>query len=61
LEHFGKEANLPVRSDSDVLCTTEYSRILPLENGEVSAFRKVTCNTGSKQHWFQKFAVSMKA
>ncbi|KAM9386689.1 laminin subunit alpha-3 [Phaethornis superciliosus] len=35
LEHFGKEANLPVRSDSDVLCTTEYSRILPLENGEI--------------------------
>uniref|UniRef100_A0A8C5TBM3 Laminin subunit alpha 3 n=1 Tax=Malurus cyaneus samueli TaxID=2593467 RepID=A0A8C5TBM3_9PASS len=35
LERFGKEANLPVRRDSDVLCTTEYSRILPLENGEV--------------------------
>ncbi|XP_009989305.1 PREDICTED: laminin subunit alpha-3, partial [Tauraco erythrolophus] len=35
LERFGKEANLPVRSDSDVLCTTEYSRILPLENGEI--------------------------
>ncbi|KFQ07236.1 Laminin subunit alpha-3, partial [Haliaeetus albicilla] len=35
LEHFGKEANLPVRRDSDVLCTTEYSRILPLENGEI--------------------------
>ncbi|XP_064511147.1 laminin subunit alpha-3 isoform X2 [Pseudopipra pipra] len=35
LERFGKEANLPVRRDNDVLCTTEYSRILPLENGEV--------------------------
>ncbi|XP_075350602.1 laminin subunit alpha-3 [Mycteria americana] len=35
LEHFRKEANLPVRRDSDVLCTTEYSRILPLENGEI--------------------------
>ncbi|XP_054036118.1 laminin subunit alpha-3 [Dryobates pubescens] len=35
LELFGKEANLPVRRDNDVLCTTEYSRILPLENGEV--------------------------
>uniref|UniRef100_A0A8C6JDP0 Uncharacterized protein n=1 Tax=Melopsittacus undulatus TaxID=13146 RepID=A0A8C6JDP0_MELUD len=35
LQHFGKEANLPVRSDSDVLCTTDYSRILPLENGEI--------------------------
>uniref|UniRef100_A0A8C8EC97 Laminin subunit alpha 3 n=1 Tax=Otus sunia TaxID=257818 RepID=A0A8C8EC97_9STRI len=35
LERFGKEADLPVRRDSDVLCTTEYSRILPLENGEI--------------------------
>ncbi|XP_064298928.1 laminin subunit alpha-3 [Phalacrocorax carbo] len=35
LERFGKEANLPVRRDSDVVCTTEYSRILPLENGEI--------------------------
>ncbi|XP_071660282.1 laminin subunit alpha-3 isoform X2 [Patagioenas fasciata] len=35
LERFGKEANLPVRRDGDVLCTTEYSRILPLENGEI--------------------------
>ncbi|KFO11861.1 Laminin subunit alpha-3, partial [Balearica regulorum gibbericeps] len=35
LERFRKEANIPVRSDSDVLCTTEYSRILPLENGEI--------------------------
>uniref|UniRef100_A0A8C3XYJ3 Laminin subunit alpha 3 n=1 Tax=Catharus ustulatus TaxID=91951 RepID=A0A8C3XYJ3_CATUS len=35
LERFGKEANVPVRGDSDVLCTTEYSRILPLENGEI--------------------------
>ncbi|KFO77914.1 Laminin subunit alpha-3, partial [Cuculus canorus] len=35
LERFGKEANLPVRTDSDILCTTEYSRILPLENGEI--------------------------
>ncbi|XP_010119438.1 PREDICTED: laminin subunit alpha-3, partial [Chlamydotis macqueenii] len=35
LERFRKEANLPVRRDNDVLCTTEYSRILPLENGEI--------------------------
>ncbi|KAM8811022.1 laminin subunit alpha-3 [Eudromia elegans] len=35
LERFGKEANVPVRWDDDVLCTTEYSRIVPLENGEI--------------------------
>nr|XP_051707297.1 laminin subunit alpha-3 isoform X2 [Oryctolagus cuniculus] len=35
LEQFGKEANTAVTRDDDVLCTTEYSRIVPLENGEV--------------------------
>ncbi|XP_047936003.2 laminin subunit alpha-3 isoform X1 [Anser cygnoides] len=35
LERFGKEANVPVRRDNDVICTTEYSRIVPLENGEI--------------------------
>ncbi|XP_015276228.1 PREDICTED: laminin subunit alpha-3 [Gekko japonicus] len=34
-EHFGKEANVRVRKDDDVICTTEYSRIVPLENGEI--------------------------
>lgn len=36
-ERFGKEANARVRKDDDVICTTEYSRIVPLENGEVSS------------------------
>ncbi|KYO48268.1 laminin subunit alpha-2 isoform B [Alligator mississippiensis] len=35
LERFGKEANAPIRRDDDVLCTMEYSRIVPLENGEI--------------------------
>ncbi|XP_042095481.1 laminin subunit alpha-3 isoform X1 [Ovis aries] len=35
LEQFGQEANRAVTQDDDVLCTTEYSRIVPLENGEV--------------------------
>ncbi|OXB56392.1 hypothetical protein ASZ78_004925, partial [Callipepla squamata] len=34
LGRFGKEANVPVRRNGDVICTTEYSRIVPLENGE---------------------------
>ncbi|XP_042299302.1 laminin subunit alpha-3-like [Sceloporus undulatus] len=34
-ERFGKEANVRVREDDDVICTTEYSRIVPLENGEI--------------------------
>uniref|UniRef100_A0A2K6FCC1 Laminin subunit alpha 3 n=1 Tax=Propithecus coquereli TaxID=379532 RepID=A0A2K6FCC1_PROCO len=35
LEQFGKEANMAITADDDVLCVTEYSRIVPLENGEV--------------------------
>ena len=38
LEQFGQEANRAITQDDDVLCTTEYSRIVPLENGEVSSF-----------------------
>ncbi|XP_054393689.2 laminin subunit alpha-3 isoform X3 [Pongo abelii] len=35
LKEFGREANMAVTRDDDVLCVTEYSRIVPLENGEV--------------------------
>ncbi|XP_073926279.1 laminin subunit alpha-3 isoform X3 [Castor canadensis] len=35
LEQFGQEANMAITRDDDVLCITEYSRIVPLENGEV--------------------------
>ncbi|XP_023597830.1 laminin subunit alpha-3 isoform X2 [Trichechus manatus latirostris] len=35
LEQFGQEANRAITRDDDVLCITEYSRIVPLENGEV--------------------------
>ncbi|TNN66292.1 Laminin subunit alpha-3 [Liparis tanakae] len=32
---FGKQPNARVEHDDDQLCTTEYSRIVPLENGEI--------------------------
>uniref|UniRef100_A0A8D0LAX1 Laminin subunit alpha 3 n=1 Tax=Sphenodon punctatus TaxID=8508 RepID=A0A8D0LAX1_SPHPU len=35
LERFGKEAGVPIRRDDDVICTIDYSRIVPLENGEI--------------------------
>ncbi|EMP38380.1 Laminin subunit alpha-3 [Chelonia mydas] len=35
LEHFGKKVSARIRRDDDVICTTEYSRIVPLENGEI--------------------------
>uniref|UniRef100_A0A6J0SY58 Laminin subunit alpha-3 n=1 Tax=Pogona vitticeps TaxID=103695 RepID=A0A6J0SY58_9SAUR len=34
-ERFRKEPNVRVTKDDDVICTTEYSRIIPLENGEI--------------------------
>lgn len=32
---------MAVTRDDDVLCVTEYSRIVPLENGEVSRFGRL--------------------
>ncbi|XP_044224545.1 laminin subunit alpha-3-like isoform X2 [Thunnus albacares] len=35
IERFGKQPNARAVNDDDQLCTTEYSRIVPLENGEI--------------------------
>lgn len=35
LERFGPRTLDRITQDDDVICTTEYSRIVPLENGEV--------------------------
>ncbi|CDR01051.1 unnamed protein product [Oncorhynchus mykiss] len=35
IELFGQRTIERINSDNDVICTTEYSRIVPLENGEV--------------------------
>ncbi|XP_062413741.1 laminin subunit alpha-3-like isoform X1 [Pungitius pungitius] len=35
IERFGKQPNARIVHDDDQLCTTEYSRIVPLENGEI--------------------------
>ncbi|XP_056377714.1 laminin subunit alpha-3 isoform X2 [Hyla sarda] len=47
LHHFGKDAKQPITRDDDVICTTEYSRIVPLENGEV-VVRLVSGRPGAK-------------
>ncbi|SPP85142.1 laminin subunit alpha [Drosophila guanche] len=33
--YFGKDTYKPISRDDDVICTTEYSKIVPLENGEI--------------------------
>ncbi|XP_059201052.1 laminin subunit alpha-3-like [Centropristis striata] len=35
IEMFGKQPNARIVHDDDQLCTTDYSRIVPLENGEI--------------------------
>ncbi|XP_045908367.1 laminin subunit alpha-3-like isoform X2 [Micropterus dolomieu] len=35
IEKFGKQPNARIFKDDDQICTTEYSRIVPLENGEI--------------------------
>ncbi len=35
IERFGQRTTKRIIHDSDIICTTEYSRIVPLENGEV--------------------------
>ncbi|XP_037538133.1 laminin subunit alpha-3 [Nematolebias whitei] len=35
IERFGKHPNVRIIKDDDQICTTEYSRIIPLENGEI--------------------------
>ncbi|CAL8319798.1 unnamed protein product [Arctogadus glacialis] len=35
VERFGKQPNRRVEHDGDQICTTEYSKIPPLENGEI--------------------------
>lgn len=34
--HFGKESLNPITRDDSVICNTEYSKIVPLEGGEVN-------------------------
>lgn len=41
VEQFGQEANMAITQDDQVLCVTEYSRIVPLENGEVNSFGRL--------------------
>ncbi|XP_031700147.1 laminin subunit alpha-5 isoform X2 [Anarrhichthys ocellatus] len=35
IERFGQETIERINNDNDIVCTTEYSRIVPLENGEI--------------------------
>lgn len=36
---FGRESLQPITRDDSVICTTEYSKVVPLEGGEVSIIK----------------------
>lgn len=39
--YFGKESLQPITKDDSVICNTEYSKIVPLEGGEVNFVTKL--------------------
>lgn len=60
IEKFGKQPNARVIHDDDQLCTTEYSRIVPLENGEVKTSYSSCCIVLAikKQFLWNKYVLS---
>lgn len=36
--YFGKGISSVIRSDDDVICTTRFSKVVPLEGGEVRSY-----------------------
>ncbi|KAM6919501.1 laminin subunit alpha-3-like [Lycodopsis pacificus] len=51
IETFGKQPNVRIVHDDDQVCTTEYSRIVPLENGEI-VVSLINGRPGSKNFTF---------
>jgi laminin alpha 3/5 len=48
--HFGKDSLKPITKDDDVVCTTDYSKIVPLENGEIPVM--LLANRPSANNYF---------
>ncbi|XP_050301015.1 laminin subunit alpha [Anthonomus grandis grandis] len=49
-KHFGKESLQPITRDDSVICTTEFSKIVPLEGGEIPI--SLLKNRPSALHYF---------
>ncbi|XP_050541070.1 laminin subunit alpha [Daktulosphaira vitifoliae] len=52
---FGKDSIKPISSDDSVTCETAFSKIVPLENGEI--FVKLLANRPSANNFFNSFAL----
>ncbi|XP_015602424.1 laminin subunit alpha [Cephus cinctus] len=50
LTYFGVDSNTPITRDDSVICTTEYSKIVPLEGGEIPI--SILNNRPSAKHYF---------
>ncbi|KAJ8668735.1 hypothetical protein QAD02_010398 [Eretmocerus hayati] len=50
VSHFGIRSHTPITRDDTVICTTEYSKIVPLEGGEIPI--SILNNRPSAKHYF---------
>ncbi|XP_051171945.1 laminin subunit alpha [Leptopilina boulardi] len=50
LTYFGVDSHTPITRDDSVICTTEYSKIVPLEGGEIPI--SILNNRPSAKHYF---------
>lgn len=50
LTYFGVDSHKPITRDDSVICTTEYSKIVPLEGGEIPI--SILNNRPSAKHYF---------
>ena len=48
--YFGVDSHTPITRDDSVICTTEYSKIVPLEGGEIPI--SILNNRPSAKHYF---------
>lgn len=57
-ELFGPDSNAPILNDDDVICSTAYSQIVPLENGQIFirlVKNRPSSNNFSHSHLLQQF------
>ncbi|KAH0550044.1 laminin subunit alpha [Cotesia glomerata] len=50
ITYFGVDSRMPISRDDSVICTTEYSKIVPLEGGEIPI--SILNNRPSASHYF---------
>lgn len=55
VDSFGRDSLKPITKDDDIICTTEYSKIVPLEDGEIPVM--LLNNRPSANNYFNSTAL----